>query len=150
MKADRKRLKAEKADVVNQMQQLYATLESREEQLRDFIRNYDQHRKVPQFRVPVQSEHVDMYVPSIKLKISNAKKRLWQGSLNLCAFLPLKPASYSSSPSPSPSNLLSLFLLLPLSPSSSPSPSSLSFLPPLPALFLLLLLLLSSRRVRMR
>ncbi|KAJ3586502.1 hypothetical protein NHX12_012900, partial [Muraenolepis orangiensis] len=49
-KADRKRLKAEKADVVNQMQQLYATLESREEQLRDFIRNYDQHRKVPEVR----------------------------------------------------------------------------------------------------
>ena len=46
MKADRKRLKVEKADLVNQMQQLYATLESREEQLRDFIRNYEQHRKV--------------------------------------------------------------------------------------------------------
>lgn len=30
---------------MNQMQQLYATLESREEQLRDFIRNYEQHRK---------------------------------------------------------------------------------------------------------
>lgn len=48
MKSDRKRLKAEKADLVNQMQQLYATLESREEQLRDFIRNYEQHRKVRQ------------------------------------------------------------------------------------------------------
>lgn len=46
MKADRKRLKAEKTDLVSQMQQLYATLESREEQLRDFIRNYEQHRKV--------------------------------------------------------------------------------------------------------
>uniref|UniRef100_A0A493TLP2 Kazrin, periplakin interacting protein n=1 Tax=Anas platyrhynchos platyrhynchos TaxID=8840 RepID=A0A493TLP2_ANAPP len=45
MKADRKRLKAEKTDLVSQMQQLYATLESREEQLRDFIRNYEQHRK---------------------------------------------------------------------------------------------------------
>ncbi|KAM6929770.1 kazrin-A isoform 2-T2 [Lycodopsis pacificus] len=45
MKSDRKRLKVEKADLVNQMQQLYATLESREEQLRDFIRNYEQHRK---------------------------------------------------------------------------------------------------------
>lgn len=50
MKSDRKRLKAEKADLVNQMQQLYATLESREEQLRDFIRNYEQHRKVWQAR----------------------------------------------------------------------------------------------------
>lgn len=46
MKADRKRLKSEKTDLVSQMQQLYATLESREEQLRDFIRNYEQHRKV--------------------------------------------------------------------------------------------------------
>lgn len=53
MKADRKRLKGEKTDLVSQMQQLYATLESREEQLRDFIRNYEQHRKVsaePQHR----------------------------------------------------------------------------------------------------
>lgn len=46
MKADRKRLKSEKADLVSQMQQLYTTLENREEQLREFIRNYDQHRKV--------------------------------------------------------------------------------------------------------
>lgn len=46
MKADRKRLKVEKSELVNQMQQLYTTLESREEQLREFIRNYDQHRKV--------------------------------------------------------------------------------------------------------
>ncbi|GAA6089877.1 kazrin-A isoform X1 [Tachysurus ichikawai] len=51
MKADRKRLKMEKAELVNQMQQLYATLESREEQLRDFIRNYEQHRKVKKFKV---------------------------------------------------------------------------------------------------
>lgn len=46
MKTDRKRLKAEKGDLVSQMQQLYTTLESREDQLREFIRNYDQHRKV--------------------------------------------------------------------------------------------------------
>lgn len=46
MKADRTRLKGEKTDLVSQMQQLYATLESREEQLRDFIRSYEQHRKV--------------------------------------------------------------------------------------------------------
>ncbi|TSN76544.1 Kazrin-A [Bagarius yarrelli] len=31
------------------MQQLYATLESREEQLRDFIRNYEQHRKMSNY-----------------------------------------------------------------------------------------------------
>ena len=52
MKADRKRLKGEKTDLVSQMQQLYATLESREEQLRDFIRNYEQHRKVSASPVP--------------------------------------------------------------------------------------------------
>lgn len=46
MKADRKRLKGEKADLAKQMQQLYATLESREEQLRDFIRSYERHRQV--------------------------------------------------------------------------------------------------------
>ncbi|XP_048878180.1 kazrin, periplakin interacting protein b isoform X1 [Brienomyrus brachyistius] len=45
MKADRKRLKGEKGDLASQMQQLYATLDSREEQQRDFIRNYEQHRK---------------------------------------------------------------------------------------------------------
>ncbi|XP_030211203.1 kazrin-A isoform X2 [Gadus morhua] len=60
MKADRKRLKAEKADVVNQMQQLYATLESREEQLRDFIRNYDQHRKESEDAVKVLAKEKDL------------------------------------------------------------------------------------------
>lgn len=55
MKADRKRLKGEKTDLVSQMQQLYATLESREEQLRDFIRNYEQHRKVSASPAPALS-----------------------------------------------------------------------------------------------
>ncbi|XP_064153937.1 kazrin-A isoform X3 [Anguilla rostrata] len=59
MKADRKRLKAEKADLVNQMQQLYATLESREEQLRDFIRNYEQHRKESEDAVKVLAKEKD-------------------------------------------------------------------------------------------
>lgn len=56
MKADRKRLKVEKADLVSQMQQLYTTLESREEQLREFIRNYDQHRKVTPTQMVYQYE----------------------------------------------------------------------------------------------
>ncbi|XP_014001542.1 kazrin isoform X1 [Salmo salar] len=60
MKADRKRLKAEKADLVNQMQQLYATLESREEQLRDFIRNYEQHRKESEDAVKVLAKEKDL------------------------------------------------------------------------------------------
>ncbi|KAK2851230.1 hypothetical protein Q5P01_007506 [Channa striata] len=60
MKLDRKRLKAEKADLVNQMQQLYATLESREEQLRDFIRNYEQHRKESEDAVKVLAKEKDL------------------------------------------------------------------------------------------
>lgn len=60
MKADRKRLKVEKADLASQMQQLYTTLESREEQLREFIRNYDQHRKVAPARAhPRRSFHLN-------------------------------------------------------------------------------------------
>ncbi|XP_044736056.1 kazrin isoform X2 [Chrysoperla carnea] len=42
LKTDRKRLKAEKFDLLNQMKQLYATLEDKEKELRDFIRNYEQ------------------------------------------------------------------------------------------------------------
>ncbi|KAL2091188.1 hypothetical protein ACEWY4_013451 [Coilia grayii] len=60
MKADRKRLKVEKADLVNQMQQLYTTLESREEQLRDFIRNYDQHRKESEDAVKALAKEKDL------------------------------------------------------------------------------------------
>ncbi|XP_049611183.2 kazrin-A isoform X2 [Syngnathus scovelli] len=60
MKSDRKRLKLEKADLVNQMQQLYSTLESREEQLRDFIRNYDQHRKESEDAVKALAKEKDM------------------------------------------------------------------------------------------
>uniref|UniRef100_A0A3B3VXE8 Kazrin, periplakin interacting protein a n=1 Tax=Poecilia latipinna TaxID=48699 RepID=A0A3B3VXE8_9TELE len=60
MKSDRKRLKAEKADLVNQMQQLYATLESREEQLRDFIRNYEQHRKESEDAVKALAKEKDL------------------------------------------------------------------------------------------
>ncbi|XP_042563623.1 kazrin-A isoform X2 [Clupea harengus] len=59
MKADRKRLKVEKSDLVNQMQQLYSTLESREEQLRDFIRNYEQHRKESEDAVKTLAKEKD-------------------------------------------------------------------------------------------
>ncbi|XP_039753431.1 kazrin isoform X2 [Pararge aegeria] len=44
LKADKKRLKAERFDLLNQMKQLYATLEDKEKELRDFIRNYEQMR----------------------------------------------------------------------------------------------------------
>ncbi|XP_075237662.1 liprin protein kazrin [Lycorma delicatula] len=42
LKADRKRLKAEKFDLLNQMKQLYGTLEDKEKELRDFIRSFEQ------------------------------------------------------------------------------------------------------------
>ncbi|KYN04181.1 Kazrin [Cyphomyrmex costatus] len=42
LKTDRKRLKAEKFDLLNQMKALYGTLEDKERELRDFIRNYEQ------------------------------------------------------------------------------------------------------------
>ncbi|XP_057327867.1 kazrin isoform X7 [Microplitis mediator] len=42
LKTDRKRLKAEKFDLLNQMKALYSTLEDKERELRDFIRNYEQ------------------------------------------------------------------------------------------------------------
>lgn len=42
LKLDRKRLKTEKFDLLNQMKQLYGTLEDKEKELRDFIRNYEQ------------------------------------------------------------------------------------------------------------
>ncbi|KAB7506540.1 hypothetical protein Anas_02712, partial [Armadillidium nasatum] len=45
LKADRKRLKAEKFDLLNQMKQLYATLEDKERELREFIRTYEQRMK---------------------------------------------------------------------------------------------------------
>uniref|UniRef100_A0A8D8YP92 Kazrin n=3 Tax=Cacopsylla melanoneura TaxID=428564 RepID=A0A8D8YP92_9HEMI len=42
IKAERKKLKTEKFDLLNQMKQLYATLEDKEKELRDFIRNFEQ------------------------------------------------------------------------------------------------------------
>ncbi|XP_060519601.1 kazrin isoform X2 [Cylas formicarius] len=42
LKADKRRLKAEKYDLLNQMKQLFSTLEDKEKELRDFIRTYGQ------------------------------------------------------------------------------------------------------------
>ncbi|XP_030755835.1 kazrin isoform X2 [Sitophilus oryzae] len=44
LKADKRRLKAEKYDLLNQMKQLFSTLEDKENELRDFIRTYGQVR----------------------------------------------------------------------------------------------------------
>lgn len=41
LKAERKRLKAEKMDMLGQMKQLFATIEDKEKELRDFIRAYE-------------------------------------------------------------------------------------------------------------
>lgn len=41
-KVERKKLKAEKLDLLNQMKQLYGTLEDKEKELRDFIRSFEQ------------------------------------------------------------------------------------------------------------
>ncbi|GFS17912.1 kazrin-like [Elysia marginata] len=45
MKCDRKRLKGEKLDLLGQIKQLYTTLEDKETELRDFIKNYEQRVK---------------------------------------------------------------------------------------------------------
>ncbi|RUS73951.1 hypothetical protein EGW08_018289, partial [Elysia chlorotica] len=45
MKSDRKRLKGEKLDLLGQIKQLYTTLEEKETELRDFIKNYEQRVK---------------------------------------------------------------------------------------------------------
>ncbi|XP_070561989.1 kazrin-like isoform X2 [Ptychodera flava] len=45
MKNDRKRLKGEKVELLQQLKQLYSTLEAKEEEIRDFIRNYEQNIK---------------------------------------------------------------------------------------------------------
>lgn len=42
LKSDRKRLKAEKFDLLNQMKQLYGTLGDKEKELREFIRSFEQ------------------------------------------------------------------------------------------------------------
>ncbi len=42
LKLDRKRLKSEKCELLNQMKEVYSALEGRERELRDFIRQYEQ------------------------------------------------------------------------------------------------------------
>jgi len=42
LKADRKRLKGEKLELLNQLKTLYGTLEEKEAELRDFIHTYEQ------------------------------------------------------------------------------------------------------------
>ncbi|XP_060597921.1 kazrin-like [Ruditapes philippinarum] len=62
LKADRKRLKGEKLELLNQMKQLYGTLEDKEAELRDFIRNYEQRMRESDDTIKqlcVEKEHCD-------------------------------------------------------------------------------------------
>lgn len=69
LKADRRRLKAEKFDLLNQMKQLYATLEDKEKELRDFIRNYEQVKTKKLFSLcPVLILPIFIYILSNFLK----------------------------------------------------------------------------------
>lgn len=42
MKSDRKRLKAEKLDLLSQLRHLYAALEDKDGEIREFIRKFEQ------------------------------------------------------------------------------------------------------------
>jgi vacuolar-type H+-ATPase subunit D/Vma8 len=57
MKGDRSKLKEEILDLHVQMKQLYCTLGDKEAELRDFIRNYDQHKKDNQERIKKVLRH---------------------------------------------------------------------------------------------
>ncbi|MEE6483486.1 hypothetical protein FKM82_013567 [Ascaphus truei] len=113
MKADRKRLKTEKTDLVSQMEQLYATLESREEQLRDFIRNYEQHRKVSSMTVPCKGRNITfsnthtMYIVEF-----HSNMRVYFSPPNMCPiFLFLSRVVNSSPQGPPTGQVLRISLL---------------------------------------
>lgn len=51
MKTDRKKLKGEKMELLNQMKQVYGILEDKESELREFIRNYEQQMTASDIKV---------------------------------------------------------------------------------------------------
>lgn len=51
MRSDRKRLKSEKIELLNQAKELYSTIESKENELRDFLRHYESKTKETSFAV---------------------------------------------------------------------------------------------------
>uniref|UniRef100_T1IL73 SAM domain-containing protein n=1 Tax=Strigamia maritima TaxID=126957 RepID=T1IL73_STRMM len=89
LKTDRKRLKAEKFDLLNQMKQLYGTLEDKEKELRDFIRNYEQRVK-----------ESDESIKQLTLERDSSEREKWsilkhardesERSVSLCSQLSLK------------------------------------------------------------
>lgn len=64
LKADRKRLKGEKLELLNQMKQLYGTLEDKESELRDFIRNYEQRMRESDDTIK-QVIHLQISLPAL-------------------------------------------------------------------------------------
>ncbi len=51
MRLERKRLKSEKVELLNQVKELYKTIESKENELRDFLRHYEEKTKETSFAV---------------------------------------------------------------------------------------------------
>ncbi|XP_078695887.1 kazrin-like isoform X16 [Branchiostoma floridae x Branchiostoma belcheri] len=88
MKADRKRLKAEKVDLLNQMKQLYGTLEDKEDELREFIRNYEMRMRqnspipspstLPIIRRPESVVESDESIKQLILEKEGSEKEKWE------------------------------------------------------------------------
>lgn len=51
MKSERKKLKGEKMELLNQMKQVYGILEEKESELREFIKNYEQQMKTSDIKI---------------------------------------------------------------------------------------------------
>ncbi|XP_001634468.2 kazrin isoform X3 [Nematostella vectensis] len=51
MKAERKKLKSEKMELLSQMKQVYAILEDKESELGEFIKNYQQHMRESEIKI---------------------------------------------------------------------------------------------------
>ncbi|XP_076680763.1 liprin protein kazrin isoform X5 [Andrena cerasifolii] len=103
LKADRKRLKAEKFDILNQMKALYGTLEDKERELRDFIRNYEQRMReneatlgrLQQQGVGIPSEERERERERERWSLLRAARDEADRSLSLAASLADKEAALS-------------------------------------------------------
>ena len=67
MKLDRRRLKAEKLDLLGQMRQLYSNLEDKEGELRHFIRSYEQRMRQTDDSVKEVDGYGDMFWISLHM-----------------------------------------------------------------------------------
>lgn len=79
MKGERKRLKTEKMDLLNQMKHVYGILEDKECELREFIQNYEQRMRESQEkleRLSHEREVWDRDAQNAKLEIENLKSNL--------------------------------------------------------------------------